>query len=86
MACWTNLDENVNMNMNFSYPTTMYESFLTQMYVYLVLFTIFAFYHEKYFKQKMQKLSFYQKYVHLGKNTFIHCSQITVVQIHVFFL
>ena len=71
------------MNMNFSYPTTMYQSILAQMYVFLVLFTIFAFYHEKYFKQKLQKIFFYQKYKHLGENNFIHCSRITVVHIHV---
>ena len=34
------------MNMNYSYPTTMYESNLAQVYVFLVLFTIFAFYHD----------------------------------------
>ena len=53
--------------------------------VFLVLhvFTIFAFDHEKEIKQKLQNLFFYQKYVHLGKNTFIHCSRITVVHIHV---
>ena len=34
-----------------------------------------------------KKKFFYQKYVHLGKNTFIHCRQITVVhvQVNVFF-
>ena len=30
-----------------------------------------------------KKIFFYQKYVHLGKNTFIHCSRITVVHVHV---
>ena len=71
------------MNMNYSYPTIMYESILAKMYVFLVLFTIFAFYHEKSFKQKLQNIFFYQKYVHLGKNTFIHCSRITVLHIYV---
>ena len=28
--------------MNYTHPTTMYESILAQMYVFLVLFTIFA--------------------------------------------
>ena len=69
--------------MNFTYPTTMYTSILAQMYVFLVLFTIFAFNHEKEIKQKLQKIFFYQKYVHLGKNTFIHCSRITVVHNYV---
>ena len=35
------------MNMNYSYPTSMYESILAQMYIFLVLFIFFAFYHEK---------------------------------------
>ena len=43
------------MNMNYSYPTTMYESISAQMYAFLVLFTIFAFYHENFFKPKLQK-------------------------------
>ena len=60
----------------------MYESIFAQMYVFLVLLTIVAFYHEKIFKQKLQKIFFYKKYVHLGENTFIHCSRITVVHVH----
>ena len=59
------------MNMNNSYPTTMYESILAYMYVFLVLYTIFAFYHEKAFKPKLQKniflpeiCTFGQKYSH----------------------
>ena len=71
------------MNMNYRNPITIYESILAQMYVFLVLFTFFAFYHEKLFKQKLQKIFFYQKYVHLGENTFINCSQITVVHVNV---
>ena len=35
------------MNLNYSYRTTKHESILTEMYVFLVFFTIFAFYHEK---------------------------------------
>ena len=69
--------------MNYSYPTTMDESILTQMYAFLVLFACFAFNHEKSFKQKLQKIFFYQKYVQLCENTFIHCSRITVVHIRV---
>ena len=62
----------------------MYESFFAQMYVFLVFLHFTAFYHEKDFKQKLQKLFFYQNCVHSGENTFIHCSQITVVHIHVY--
>ena len=38
------------MNKNYSYQTTMYKSMMTQMYVFLVLYIIFAFYHEITFK------------------------------------
>ena len=31
------------MNMNYSYGTTLYKSFLTQMYVFMVFITIFYF-------------------------------------------
>ena len=61
----------------------MYESIFAQMYVILVLFTILAICHEKNFKPKLQKIFFYQKYVHLGDNTLIHCSQRAVVDVHV---
>ena len=71
------------MNMNYSNLTIMYESIFAQMYVLLVLFTIFAFYHDNFFKPKLQKIFFYQKYVYLGKNTLIHCSQRTVVHVYV---
>ena len=71
------------MNMNYSYPTIMYESILAQMYAFLVLFTCFAFYHEKDFKQKFQEIFFYRKDVHLGENAFIHFSWITVVHVYV---
>ena len=76
-------DKNVNMNVNYNYPTTMYESIFAQMYVFLVLLTIFAFYHEHLLSQNCKKIFFYQKYVHLGENTLIHCSQRTLVHIHV---
>ena len=59
------------MNMNYSNLTTMYESTFAQMYVLLVLFTIFAFYHEHFLKPKLQKNIFLpeicisgQKYSH----------------------
>ena len=72
--------------MNYSYPTTIYESILAQIYEFQVFyFTAFAFYHEQNFKVKIAKnISFYQKYVQLGKNAFIHCSWITVVHVHVY--
>ena len=43
------------MNMNFNYPTTMYESILAPIYVFLVLFTSFAFYHEMFFSKNRKK-------------------------------
>ena len=42
-----NLAKNVNLNKNYSYPTTICESSLTQMHVFLVKFTIIDFYHER---------------------------------------
>ena len=42
-----NFRYNVNMNMNYRYPTRVYESIMAQMYAFLVLFTIFAFCYEK---------------------------------------
>ena len=71
------------MNMNNSYLTTMYESILAQMYVFLVLFTIFAFYHEIIFSQNCKKIFFCQNNVYLVEHTLIHSSQRTVVHIHV---
>ena len=37
----------------------------------------------KIFKPTLQNIFFYQKYVHLGENTLIYCSQKTVVHVHV---
>ena len=71
------------MNMNYSYQASMHESILAQICVFLVLFTIFAFYHEKFLSKKLQKIFFYQKYVHLGENTLKHCSQRTEAHVHV---
>ena len=71
------------MNMNFSNQTTMYESIFAQIYVLLVLFTFFSFYHEIFLIQNCKKIFFYQKYVYLGINTLIHCSQRTVVHVYV---
>ena len=57
--------------MNYSNLSTMYESIFAQMYILLVLFTIFAFYQKKIFKPKLQKNIFLpeicifgQKYSH----------------------
>ena len=73
------------MNMNYSYPTTMYESFLAQMYVFLVLFTMFAFYHEIIFilAKIAKKKNFCQNYVYLVEHTLIHSSPRIVVHIHI---
>ena len=65
------------MNMNYSYPTTIYESILTQIYVFLVLF--FFFYHEQIIS-KIGNIYFSNR--NLGKNTFIYCSEIIVIHVH----
>ena len=76
------LDKNVNMNKNYSYRTTISKSILTQIYVCLVLLTIFYFYHEKFISKNCKNIFFYQKFVHLGKTTSIYCSRIIVVHVH----
>ena len=58
------------MNKNYSYQTTMYESMLAKMYVFLVLYIIFAFYHENFFKQKLEKNIFLQEIRKLGRKYF----------------
>ena len=67
--------------MNHSYPTTMYENILAQIYVLLALFTFFLLFTMKInLSKNCQKI--YQKRVHFGKYTFIHCSRITVVHVY----
>ena len=68
------LDKNVNMNNNYRYPTTICESILTQIYVFLVLFTSFDFHHKIFICKTRKNIFFYQKFVHLGKTTLINCS------------
>ena len=70
------------MNKNYSNRNTINKSTLTQMYVYLVLFTIFDFYHEKFISTNCKNIFFYQKFVHLGENTSLYCSRIIVVHVH----
>ena len=55
------------MNKNESYQTTIYKSILTQIYVFLVLFAIFDFYHEKSINKNGKNIFFYQKFVHFGE-------------------
>ena len=71
------------MNKNYSYPTTLYERMLAEIYVVLVLYIIFAFYRENFLSKNWKKVFFYQKYVNQGENTFIHCSRLTVVHVYV---
>ena len=52
-------------------------------YVFLVLFTILAFDLEKGISKNWTNIVFYQKFVHLGENTFPYCSQIIVVHVYV---
>ena len=73
------------MNMNYNYLTTVYRSILTQIYVFLVLFTIFYFDLEKFISKNCKYIFFYQKFVHFGENTSTYCSQIIVVQVHTTF-
>ena len=71
------------MNMNYGYPTTIYESILTQMYVFLVLITIFVFYHEKKNKAKFTKTFFLPEICSFGQKYFHICSRITAARVNV---
>ena len=67
------------MNMNHSYPTTMYENILAQIYVFLTYYLQFLLFTINMNLSKYCAQKFNQKYVHFCKYTFIHCSRITVV-------
>ena len=71
------------MNVDCSDLTAVCGGVFAQMYVLLVLFTIFAFYHEKNLSQNCKKIFFYQKYVCLGGGTLIHCGRRAVVRVYV---
>ena len=74
--------KNNYMNMKYSYLTTMYESIFTWMYTILVEKHFLQFLLKIVFMVKSKQCKKYQKYIYLGKNTFIHCSRITVVHVH----
>ena len=69
------------MNMNYNYLTTIFRSILNQIYVFLVLFTIFHFDLEKFISKKCKYIFFCQKCVHLGESTSKYCSRIIVVHV-----
>ena len=83
------LEKTICMNIPFNYLTTIYEyrSILTQIYVFLVLFTIYIF----FFHFDLEKfISKNCKYIFSTRNLYISicCSRIIVVHAHltVFFL
>ena len=71
------------MNKSYSYPTAIWVSILTQIYVFHVLFTFFAFDLETFISKNLKNILFYQKFVHLDENTFPYCSRIIVVHVYV---
>ena len=73
------------MNMNCNYLTTIFRSFLTKIYVFLVLFIIFHFDLEKFLSKNCKYIFFCQKFVHLGENTSKYCSlQLLFMLMHLF--
>ena len=68
------------MDMNYSYSTAMYESILAQLYAFLVLIK-FLLFTMNIFKPKLQNNIFLPEICTFGKNSFIHCSQGSVVHI-----
>ena len=55
-----------------------WESILTQIYVFLVLFTIFAFDFEKFISKKWKTM-----FTTLGEDTVPYCSRIIVINVYV---
>ena len=55
---------------------------MTQLFVFLVLFTIFHFDLEKFLSKNCKYIFFYHKFVYLGENTSIICSRIIVGHVH----
>ena len=68
--------------MNYNYLTTIFRSTLTQICVFLVLFTIFHFDLEKFISKNCKYIFFYQNFEHLGENTCKYCSRIIIVHVH----
>ena len=66
-----------------SYPTTIWVRILTQIYVFLALFRIFAFDLETFISKNWKNILFYQKFVHFGENTFPYCCWIFAVHVYV---
>ena len=53
LAGWT-LEKNIYMNMNYKYPTTIWVSFVAQMYIFLVETYFFPIFVYKLFMVKIQ--------------------------------
>ena len=87
VAHWLNFREN-HLHEHELHLTTIYRSILTQIYVFLVLFTIFYFDLEKFISENCKYIFLYQKFIHLGEDTSKYYSRIIVVHVHatVFFL
>ena len=71
------------MNKNYSYPTTIWVSILTQIYVFLVLFIIFAFDLETFISKNWKKYIVLPEICTFGQNTFPYCSRIIAVHVYV---
>ena len=63
------LEKTIYMIMNYNYLTTIFRSILTQINIFLVLFTIFHFDLEKFINKNCTYIFFKQKCVHFGENT-----------------
>ena len=70
------------MNMSYNCPTTLYRSILAQMYKFLVEKKIFIILAYELSMSYCKNVNKNQKYIYLGQNTSIYCSQIIVVNVH----
>ena len=57
------------MNINYNYLITIFRSILTQIYVFLIILTIFHFDLEKFISKNCKYIFFFQKFVDLGENS-----------------
>ena len=74
---WSILEKSFYMNTNYSILTTLYDRDIRTQTESMSNRAGQVTYHEQCSKLKLYIIFFYDKYIHLGENTFIHCSRIT---------
>ena len=70
------------LNRNYNYLTTIFRSILTQIYVFLVLFTIFHFDLKKFISKNINIYFSATNFEILAENNSKYCSRIIVAHVH----